>query len=196
MRKPQTAVAIAQLKKPGRYAVGDGVALQISKWHTRAWVFRYERLGRAHSWGSDHIPPSAWRQRVPRGASFGSSSWMASTRLRCASRSAPRSCLRSRVTGHSSSAHTTTLPLMRLAGRLHHRLSGGSPCLPTSSPQLASCPLPKSTFRWFCECWSRSGRRCLRRPRAFADALKLSWAGQRGSRPAHRRQPGPLVKPP
>jgi integrase len=56
MRKPQTAVAIARLKKPGRYAVGDGVALQISKWHTRAWVFRYERLGRAHYMGLGPYP--------------------------------------------------------------------------------------------------------------------------------------------
>ena len=30
---------------------GDGVYLQISKWKTRAWVFRYERFGKAHYMG-------------------------------------------------------------------------------------------------------------------------------------------------
>jgi hypothetical protein len=49
--KPLSAVAVAKLKKPGRYGVGDGVYLQISKWNTRAWIFRYERFGKAHYMG-------------------------------------------------------------------------------------------------------------------------------------------------
>jgi integrase len=49
--KYRSAAAVAKLKAPGRYAVGDGVQLQISKWHTKAWVFRYERFGRAHYMG-------------------------------------------------------------------------------------------------------------------------------------------------
>src|SRR5262249_16175605 len=34
-----------------RYAVGHGAFLQISKWHTRAWVFRYVRDGKPHHVG-------------------------------------------------------------------------------------------------------------------------------------------------
>jgi integrase len=49
--KPLSAAAVAKLKKQGRYGVGDGVYLQISKWKTRAWVFRYERFGKAHYMG-------------------------------------------------------------------------------------------------------------------------------------------------
>jgi integrase len=47
----RNAAQVAKLKAPGRYAVGDGVQLQISKWNTRAWVFRYERFGKPHYMG-------------------------------------------------------------------------------------------------------------------------------------------------
>ena len=40
-----SAAAVAKLKKPGRYAVGDNLYLQISAWHTKAWVFRYTLNG-------------------------------------------------------------------------------------------------------------------------------------------------------
>ena len=56
MQKYPAAGAIAALKKPGRYAVGDGAYLQISKWHTRSWIFRYERLGKAHNMGLGPYP--------------------------------------------------------------------------------------------------------------------------------------------
>jgi hypothetical protein len=51
VRNPLSVAAVAKLKKQGRYSVGDGVYLQISKWKTRAWVFRYERFGKAHYMG-------------------------------------------------------------------------------------------------------------------------------------------------
>jgi integrase len=51
VRKPLSVAAVAKLKKQGRYGVGDGVYLQISKWKTRAWVFRYERFGKTHYMG-------------------------------------------------------------------------------------------------------------------------------------------------
>jgi integrase len=51
-----TAAQVAALKAPGRYAVGDGAYLQISKWHTRAWIFRYERFGKAHHMGLGPYP--------------------------------------------------------------------------------------------------------------------------------------------
>ena len=47
----KTVTAVNKLKKPGRYAVGDGVSLQISQWHTRSWIFRYKRHGRVHYMG-------------------------------------------------------------------------------------------------------------------------------------------------
>src|SRR5262245_7838390 len=56
MQKYSTAGAIAALKQPGRYAVGDGAYFQISKWHTRSWIFRYERLGKAHNMGLGPYP--------------------------------------------------------------------------------------------------------------------------------------------
>ncbi len=43
MRQPLTAVAIAKMRKPGRYAVGNGVYLQIAGKNSRCWVFRFER---------------------------------------------------------------------------------------------------------------------------------------------------------
>jgi integrase len=56
VQKYPAAGAIAALKKPGRYAVGDGAYFQISKWHTRSWIFRYERLGKAHNMGLGPYP--------------------------------------------------------------------------------------------------------------------------------------------
>ena len=56
MQKYPTAAAVAALKKPGRYAVGDGAYFQISKWHSRSWIFRYQRLGEAHNMGLGPYP--------------------------------------------------------------------------------------------------------------------------------------------
>jgi integrase len=49
--KNLTSVALAKLINPGRYAVGDGAYLQIAKGGTRAWVFRYQRDGKARHMG-------------------------------------------------------------------------------------------------------------------------------------------------
>ena len=51
MRKPLTAVAISKMSKPGRYAAGDGLYLQVSQPGTKAWVFRYQRDGKARHMG-------------------------------------------------------------------------------------------------------------------------------------------------
>jgi integrase len=56
VRKHLTAAGITALKKPGRYAVGDGAYFQISKWHTRSWIFRYEQFGKAHHMGLGPYP--------------------------------------------------------------------------------------------------------------------------------------------
>src|SRR5262245_33129406 len=52
----KTAAAVSKIKKPGRYGVGDGVHLQISKWKTKSWVFRYERFGKPHYMGLGPYP--------------------------------------------------------------------------------------------------------------------------------------------
>ena len=49
--KPLTAVAVGKLKKPGRYAVGDGACLQIATGGTKSWLFRYKRDGKARHMG-------------------------------------------------------------------------------------------------------------------------------------------------
>ena len=46
-----TAVAVSKLTEPGRYAVGDGAYLQIAAGGTKAWVFRYQRDGKARHMG-------------------------------------------------------------------------------------------------------------------------------------------------
>ena len=51
MRNIISAAVVAKLKKPGRYAVGNGAYLQISKWGTKSWVYRYQRAGRSRHMG-------------------------------------------------------------------------------------------------------------------------------------------------
>jgi integrase len=69
--KPLTAVAVAKLCKPGRYADGGGLYLQISKWKTKAWLFRFVRHGRERQMGLGPVAlislaearDRAWRAR-------------------------------------------------------------------------------------------------------------------------------------
>lgn len=46
-----TAVKVAKLNKPGRYADGLGLYLQVSEPGTKAWLFGYMRFGKAHQMG-------------------------------------------------------------------------------------------------------------------------------------------------
>lgn len=46
-----TALKVAKLREPGRYADGGGLYLQISQWKTKAWLFRFERAGRERQMG-------------------------------------------------------------------------------------------------------------------------------------------------
>jgi len=46
-----TARAIDAKLKRGHYADGGGLVLQVSKWGTKAWIFRYERHGRERHMG-------------------------------------------------------------------------------------------------------------------------------------------------
>lgn len=49
--KRLTAIAVSKISEPGRYGDGGGLVLQVSKWHTKAWLFRYERDGRERQMG-------------------------------------------------------------------------------------------------------------------------------------------------
>ena len=49
--KKLTALQVAKLKKPGRYAVGDGAYLQITGDSGRSWLFRYQRDGKPRHMG-------------------------------------------------------------------------------------------------------------------------------------------------
>ncbi len=56
-----TAVAVTNMTKPGRYADGNGLYLQIAKGGTKSWLFRYMRAGKARQMGLGpvHIVPLA-----------------------------------------------------------------------------------------------------------------------------------------
>jgi hypothetical protein len=41
-----TALKVARLKEPGRYADGLGLYLQITLSGVKSWILRYERAGR------------------------------------------------------------------------------------------------------------------------------------------------------
>jgi hypothetical protein len=46
-----TARAVEAKFKRGHYADGGGLVLQVSKWGTKAWIFRYQRNGRERHMG-------------------------------------------------------------------------------------------------------------------------------------------------
>ncbi len=46
-----TATAVAKKGKPGRYADGGGLYLQVSQWGTKSWLFRYMLNGKARQMG-------------------------------------------------------------------------------------------------------------------------------------------------
>lgn len=46
-----SAVDVAKKSRPGRYGDGGGLWLQVSKWGTKAWLFRFTMKGRAREMG-------------------------------------------------------------------------------------------------------------------------------------------------
>ncbi len=46
-----SAVRVVRLKQPGRYGDGGGLWLQVSRWGTKAWLFRFTQNGRARQMG-------------------------------------------------------------------------------------------------------------------------------------------------
>jgi len=46
-----TVLKVARITQPGRYGDGGGLLLQVSKWGTKAWLFRFERDGRERQMG-------------------------------------------------------------------------------------------------------------------------------------------------
>lgn len=62
-----TAAAVARQTKPGKYADGGQLWLQVSKWGTKSWLFRYNRHGkdRWHGLGSiDTLSLAEARERA------------------------------------------------------------------------------------------------------------------------------------
>ena len=53
MREPNrlTVLKVTKTRKPGRYCDGGGLYLQVSRAHTKAWLFRFMRNGRAREMG-------------------------------------------------------------------------------------------------------------------------------------------------
>jgi integrase len=67
MRTLPSAREVAKYTEPGRYAVGHGLYLQISEWHTRSWIFRYQRDGVARHMGlgsCEYVSLAQARQRA------------------------------------------------------------------------------------------------------------------------------------
>ena len=46
-----TALKVTKQLPPGKYGDGKGLWLQVSKWGTKAWLFRYQFGGKARSMG-------------------------------------------------------------------------------------------------------------------------------------------------
>ena len=51
MRRYPSVKELDRFKKPGRYLAGPNLFLQISQWHTHAWIFRYRFNGRSRHMG-------------------------------------------------------------------------------------------------------------------------------------------------
>ena len=51
-----TARAVEGLKRPGHFADGGGLYLQVSETESRSWVFRYQRAGRRREMGLGSFP--------------------------------------------------------------------------------------------------------------------------------------------
>ena len=56
MAKKLTAAEVARLKSPGRFACGEGLYLQVTSAGRASWLFRYQRLNRAHEMGLGPYP--------------------------------------------------------------------------------------------------------------------------------------------
>jgi integrase len=53
---PVSIKRVAALKKTGRYGDGNGLYLQVSKWKSKAWVYRYQLYGKTHEMGLGPYP--------------------------------------------------------------------------------------------------------------------------------------------
>ena len=71
--KRLTAVKVNALRKPGLFADGDGLYLQITPTGSKSWVFRYKSNGRARDMGLGPISAVTSRKRGKRQRSAASS---------------------------------------------------------------------------------------------------------------------------
>ena len=51
-----SALAVAKTSAPGRYADGGNLLLQVSRWQTKSWVFRYRSGGKDRHHGIGPYP--------------------------------------------------------------------------------------------------------------------------------------------
>lgn len=56
LAKKLTSAEVARLKAPGRYACGEGLYLQVTSAGRASWLFRYQRLNKAHEMGLGPYP--------------------------------------------------------------------------------------------------------------------------------------------
>lgn len=59
-----TALTIRKKLAPGLYADGDGLYLQVSGYGTKAWIFRFMRIGRARKMGLGPVSVKAGDARI------------------------------------------------------------------------------------------------------------------------------------
>lgn len=50
-----SAIFVSEMRKTGRYGDGRGLWLQVSKWGTKAWIFRYAIDGRPRQMGLGQV---------------------------------------------------------------------------------------------------------------------------------------------
>ena len=145
--KQLTAVAVAKLTKPGRYAVGDGAYLQIATGGTKAWIFRCTRDGKARHMGlgpASLITRARAKAREARRALLDGSDPLtakrerrAGARLEVAKGVTFRACAERMIASHEAAWKNQK-----------HRAQWRSTLATYVTPSSANCPWRPSTPAW------------------------------------------------
>ena len=117
--------AVARAKIPGYYSDGGGLFLQISRFGTASWVFRYRVAGRLRKWEWDRSTRSSWQ--MPRAGAQGTGT--AAGRLSIRSRFARLGFRAARCgeTYPSRTARNATSPLISRLGATASMRRGARP---------------------------------------------------------------------
>jgi integrase len=126
-----TARAIATTTAKGRYGDGGGLFLQVSKWGTKSWVFRYERHGRERVMGLGPLHTLSLaeardrarqcRQRLLEGLDpiDVRNSALAKQRVEAASKATFKECAEAFVTKHAAGWSRRNLEHWQITLRVH-----------------------------------------------------------------------------